>query len=258
MIKFLRTIRQKLAGSGRVKRYVFYAIGEIALVVIGILLALQINNWNEAYKDRQLEQEYYCKLLEDVEQDDRLLNTLIGENQMRIDAGIDMLKLLLTEKPERKEVITKMRAAVNRITFGFKPTTAAFEGIKSTGHLRVIRDAELKKQLLNYYSVINGYVDVIDLNTGTALAVYTNPNKDFFEVGFQDIESVAKVLESSGVDLQKLQHANYPAPSVRKLLLSEVIFYLNVNTRKGELCNEMKLEIQTVKKMLETKCTKND
>jgi hypothetical protein len=254
MIKYFRGIRQKLAGSGHVKRYVLYALGEIVLVVIGILFALQINNWNEAGKDRQLEKEYYCKLLEDVEQDERLLDKLMGENHSRIAAGVDMLKLLLEEKPDRKKVITTMRAAVNRITFGFKPTLAAFEGIKSSGHLRVIRDSELKKQLLNYYAVINGYVDVIDLNTGTALAVYTNPNKDFFEVGFQDIESVAQVLDTSSVDLKKLQNNDYPTPTVKKQLLSEVIFYLNINTRKDELCKEMRLEIRTMKRYLEAKC----
>jgi len=47
MLKFFRRIRQKLIDGGNMKRYLIYAIGEILLVVIGILIALQINNWNE-------------------------------------------------------------------------------------------------------------------------------------------------------------------------------------------------------------------
>ena len=46
MLKFFRRIRQKLINQGDLKRYLIYAIGEVILVMIGILLALQVNNWN--------------------------------------------------------------------------------------------------------------------------------------------------------------------------------------------------------------------
>ena len=46
MIKFFRNIRQNLLNEGKTTKYLKYAIGEIVLVVIGILIALQINNWN--------------------------------------------------------------------------------------------------------------------------------------------------------------------------------------------------------------------
>lgn len=52
MVTFLREIRHLLIESGSLRKYFFYAIGEIAMVVIGILIALQINNWNEWKKDR--------------------------------------------------------------------------------------------------------------------------------------------------------------------------------------------------------------
>lgn len=47
MIKFFRNIRQNLLAEGKIGKYLKYASGEIILVVIGILIALQINNWNE-------------------------------------------------------------------------------------------------------------------------------------------------------------------------------------------------------------------
>ena len=53
MLTFFRRIRKALLGSGQVRKYLIYAIGEIALVVIGILIALQINNWNEWRKSQQ-------------------------------------------------------------------------------------------------------------------------------------------------------------------------------------------------------------
>ena len=57
MIRFFRNIRQKLAAENKVMTYLRYAIGEILLLVAGILIALQINNWNEGRKNATIEEE---------------------------------------------------------------------------------------------------------------------------------------------------------------------------------------------------------
>ena len=59
MIKFFRHIRQSMINQNRTKKYLLYAIGEIILVVIGILIALQINNWNEQRKILKSEKEIF-------------------------------------------------------------------------------------------------------------------------------------------------------------------------------------------------------
>ena len=69
MIKFFRQIRKKLVTRNQVKSYLLYAIGEIALVVIGILLALQVNNWNQNRKLDSKRQVYYQQLLDDLNKD---------------------------------------------------------------------------------------------------------------------------------------------------------------------------------------------
>ncbi|WP_299164553.1 DUF6090 family protein, partial [uncultured Eudoraea sp.] len=63
MIKFFRHIRQRLLTENKVSKYMFYAIGEIVLVVIGILIALSINNWNDYRKDRIEEKNLYKTLI---------------------------------------------------------------------------------------------------------------------------------------------------------------------------------------------------
>ncbi len=129
MIKFFRKIRQKLLTEGKLKSYFFYAIGEILLVVIGILIALQINNWNENRKERNLEQEYYCKFLEDINQDVTHIKDLIEANEARIVSSNELIHLLQQKNPIREEVVNKMAGSTSKTTFTFKPSMAAFEDL---------------------------------------------------------------------------------------------------------------------------------
>jgi hypothetical protein len=78
MIKFFRKIRQNLLSEGQTGKYLKYAIGEIILVVIGILIALQLNDWNDSQKQLKLENEYYCRLLEDSKLDKEQINNLLA------------------------------------------------------------------------------------------------------------------------------------------------------------------------------------
>jgi hypothetical protein len=70
MIKFFRKIRQNLLSENKFRKYLTYAIGEIILVVIGILIALQINNWNEGRKMSIAEKELYQRILTDLQFDE--------------------------------------------------------------------------------------------------------------------------------------------------------------------------------------------
>ena len=67
MIKFFRKIRQKLLTENRFSKYLLYAIGEIILVVIGILIAIQLNDFNEDRKERKKELSFLQKLKDDIE-----------------------------------------------------------------------------------------------------------------------------------------------------------------------------------------------
>lgn len=69
MIKFFRKIRQKLLSENKFTKYLFYALGEIVLVVIGILIALEINNWNQDKNEQNKIKEYAVSLIQDLEGD---------------------------------------------------------------------------------------------------------------------------------------------------------------------------------------------
>ena len=66
MIKFFRKIRQQLLTENKFKKYLIYAIGEITLVVIGILIALSLNNWRESVKLKTTERYLYSDVLQEI------------------------------------------------------------------------------------------------------------------------------------------------------------------------------------------------
>jgi len=66
VIKFFRRIRRKLIERGNLKSYLIYAIGEILLVVFGILIAFQINSWNDARKNKDLEKQYLTNINNEI------------------------------------------------------------------------------------------------------------------------------------------------------------------------------------------------
>ena len=85
MIKFFRKIRHELLAENRFSKYLVYAIGEIVLVVIGILIALQLNNWNESRKSFDAELKLYSKLLTDLNESYSLTLVKIENNKRRQD-----------------------------------------------------------------------------------------------------------------------------------------------------------------------------
>ncbi len=92
MIKFFRKIRQKLISQNRFSKYLLYAVGEIVLVMIGILLALQVNNWNEQQKVKLHELNILNKLNEDLK-----ANLLEVESIKRVTVCTSSAKVELFE-----------------------------------------------------------------------------------------------------------------------------------------------------------------
>ena len=102
MIKFFRHIRQKLLSENKFSKYLLYAIGEIVLVVIGILIALQINNWNEARKLQQEEHKLLQSLKKEIENNLIILNDDITDNKKILANSTKLIKL--HDSSEQKQV----------------------------------------------------------------------------------------------------------------------------------------------------------
>tara|TARA_R110000764_G_scaffold240046_1_gene341787 strand:+ start:69386 stop:69697 length:312 start_codon:yes stop_codon:yes gene_type:complete len=99
MIKFFRNIRKSLLNAGKTGKYLKYALGEIVLVVIGILIALQINNWNEDRKNARMEIQVLREISENLGEDILSLENDVQLNKLPFKMSVILKKHLKTMLP---------------------------------------------------------------------------------------------------------------------------------------------------------------
>ena len=150
MIKFFRKIRQNLLMENKSGKYFKYAIGEIALVVIGILIALQINNWNENRKERLLERKVLNEIIIDLEISKADLENDIN-NLKRTNVQAERLKDNLIEKEGIYNSIKRDMRRTSRSS-QFSPRTIGYENLKSIG-ISLISNDSLRKDIVILYEL---------------------------------------------------------------------------------------------------------
>ena len=149
MIKFFRKIRQDLLSTGKTGKYLKYAIGEILLVVAGILIALQINNWNEGVNNRALELKLLESIYESLEADlaDTKGNIAIHKRGIR-----DLNKVIdaLTGNSEINQDSLSSQMAAGMLPSRFVYSTSAFETVKGKG-VNIISNDSIRNQIIELY-----------------------------------------------------------------------------------------------------------
>ncbi len=152
MINFFRKIRYDLMEKNKTGKYLKYAVGEIVLVVIGILIALQINTWNEELKNQKSEYSFYKDILSDLEKDSIKLNGLTIYYKNRIEHSGWLLKKVRNPKiPFENEEFGKH---VEPLYIGPLPVTynSSYESAKSSGAFTNFTNEEILKKLNQFYA----------------------------------------------------------------------------------------------------------
>ena len=156
MIKFFRKIRQKLLTENKFSKYLIYAIGEIVLVVIGILIALQINNWNEQNKIDKIENTYLTRLSQDLEENITSWENLIKNEEKRFEGTKQFIKFGLNKNKDSVLTIFPYFNIVGRWD-DLTMNQITFEEMKSSGSLDIISNDSIKIRLLQldqYYKKV--------------------------------------------------------------------------------------------------------
>lgn len=155
MIKFFRRIRQQLLGENKFRKYLLYALGEIFLVVIGILIALQLNNWNEYRIDRKKEKQVVQNIYTELDQNLQYSKNILAEIEKRTFSA----NALMEHTSREEQTITA--SAFDSImiqAFLFPPYTpikADLERVLGTEQIDLISSTELQYRLSDYKTSID-------------------------------------------------------------------------------------------------------
>ena len=149
MIKFFRKIRQKMLTENKFGKYLTYAIGEIILVVVGILIALQINNWNEQSKESKLELEILIGLSNDLANNNVKIASMISRDSLIISGNQYLLTLLNNNDSQYNDSLEFSFGNINRYDVFF-PQSMAYESLKSKG-FHTIKNDSLRTNIIELY-----------------------------------------------------------------------------------------------------------
>jgi len=146
-MKIFQNIRQRLVDKGNLKRYLLYAFGEIILVMVGILLALQVNNWNEVRKNKVFEKEILAQIRVNLIKDRAALTEFVQNGNRALHAIPKLLdnNLIIENNDSIKYWLADI-VQFNR----FYPLTNAYDVLKSKG-LDLISNKALRFLLGTYY-----------------------------------------------------------------------------------------------------------
>lgn len=155
MIKLFKIVRQKLLIEKKLSKYLVYAIGEIVLVVIGILIALSINNWNENRKARISEQNYLIALKKEFSFNKEELKSIMDRNHLNYEAAIKILENTGPDNPRiTDEEFGSLMVSALSIEVQCDPNQGVIDEIINSGKLSIFHNDELKFLLSSWSGIL--------------------------------------------------------------------------------------------------------
>lgn len=151
-MRFFRKIRQKLFAENKFSKYLVYAIGEIILVVIGILIALAINNYNLERSLRDKEQVYLQGLKDEFQTSKLKLQELIQVNRNNYKGAKKLVQLNANEAENSEEEFSKLMYGTFSFDISFNPNNSLLNEMINSGSLKDIQNRELRERLTNWFS----------------------------------------------------------------------------------------------------------
>lgn len=173
MIKFFRKIRYDLMQKSKTGKYFKYAIGEIILVVIGILIALQINNWNNERLNKLDADVAKKNLHNEFIKNQNILDISREHNQNALEACLSLINLIGANKKElAQHNLDSLFNSSLKAEFYF-PTRSSLDNILQTGSMKLIESEELKNTLQTWIASLEQMKSYKEVQTNWQNNQYT-------------------------------------------------------------------------------------
>lgn len=194
MLKFFRRIRQSLLSENKFRTYLIYAIGEIILVVLGILIALAINNWNEERKEASLEIIILSEISENLGEDIQSLNNDLRLNENGIENIRHIEKAFDLESPLTDTLLLRFGRMLFNPTYTLKKS--GYQNLSSIG-FQIIAVDSIRKSITNLYETQYSFIKEREEVAKKATYDYLNPRyQEYFKaIGFDSSRSTNTPLK---------------------------------------------------------------
>lgn len=154
MISFFRKNRKAGMRNDNTKIYLFYALGEIILVVVGILIALQIDNWNQDRIERKEEVYILNSFLVDMEKDIQFLDDIINSTTERQKSVDSIFIILQNHEAYTLGDFLKHQEALTVDDY-FAPNQGTFDESKASGKISLVENNAIREEIFDYYRRIS-------------------------------------------------------------------------------------------------------
>jgi len=242
VIKIFRRIRKTLISENKMGKYLKYAIGEIVLVVIGILIALSINTWNENNKSEKEANFQLSKLRDNLISDKAQLMAAISSDSLYIDNLVYCVNVLANEIEAPKEKFIDNLQYLSSI-MSFDPIRGTFDGLISSGKIELISNQNLLDALFSYYNS-NVYTA-----WDSALKDYSRNVIMPYILGFDHISNATD--KNDGTDFTHFDVSKFSVPSKTIDDYKNSLFVINGLRKKIELFEGQKIAYQQILKDLD-------
>ena len=245
MIKFFRKIRQRLLSENKFSKDLIYAIGEIILVVVGILIALGVNNWNQENKERRVGDDLLVRIHRDLVKDTVNFRREIDRNNV-LREDLKALLVDVYDGVDTMEEVKKMSETWDlMLDQAFTPNDNTYQSMLSSGTLGLIRNQDLKDEILDLYGDYDQtrvlLLSISEWMIGLASNMDANTNFIKFGNTVSDIYTTQEMFNES--DYNFLNQKDSPEFKLFIRAISGVAFYQKVNNSyRSELikkCNSV-------------------
>lgn len=250
MIKFFRKIRQKLVEQSKTRSYFLYAIGEIVLVVIGILIALQVSNWNQERQEKAKLNVYFEKMIEDLEEELKITDKEVQKIDSLRSLQKRVLEILTAKnKKDIPELINVLGSVAT--AWSSSQSSEIFDEFMTQGLLSKVQDTILKQALRNLKDAIGSFKETdiyIDNQYNTLIEPYFAKNINYALVALPkykktlvqggpetDFETLFNSMELWNVTTLKLETSN---AVFYRLSIMDKTLKIAINALKNNIENQ--------------------
>ena len=253
MIKFFRHIRQKLLSENKFSKYLLYAIGEIILVIIGILIALGINSQNEQRKNNTSEAKYYCKLLADFEADIILREELNLKADERVKLSKELMLELASGEKDKSFLVNKFLKAYRTDTY--LPRNITYKDLVSSGNIKLLRDEGIRNSLIEFNSQLDDKLIILRENREELINEIFKLINTSIDFGIYEFDYVNDLIGSEVIaTLPKNDWHKDPTSGYYKNLQKVLIFNVAIADRQKQHFEFINTLMEEPYKQLSDKC----